>query len=133
MDSIKWSDDFSVGIEAIDTQHRAKIEIINDLIKLPSTPASSPEETHILLRLLSYSHQHLSYEEDLLIDNDYPEFEEHLDSHSYYRGYVTRLLDKTINEETRELVTLFLRDWWMTHILHEDMKYKPFLEEKDIC
>ena len=34
--------------------------------------------------------------------------------------------------EVPDELMAFLTDWWTNHILHEDMKYKAFFEEKDV-
>lgn len=130
MKKIDWSDKYSVGIPEIDTQHKQIVDEINKLAELVNKQEHSEEAHAVLRNIMVYATRHLSYEEDLLIDNDYPGYEQHHDCHNKYRlGFYSIFADPN---EPLENKMDFLRQWWNQHILEEDMKYKPFFQENEI-
>jgi len=130
MEKIIWSEKYSVGHEHFDEQHQAIIDLINQLIELQGKPFDKAAVREINSDLVKYGMEHLRDEETLLQENNYPEFLKHKSEHILYVKKTTKYLKNTIdiNEETLSQIIEFLADWWTHHILEEDMKYKPFLE-----
>jgi len=134
MEKIIWSEKFSVGHSKFDQQHQAIIDLINQLIELQKAPFDKEAVRSINSDLVKYGMEHLKDEELLLQENDYPEFLKHKHEHLLYVKKTTKYLKNTIDldEETLSQIIGFLADWWTHHILEEDMKYKPFFENKGI-
>ncbi len=127
MEEIIWSDQYSVGIPSVDAQHQAIVEQINRLL---ATVANSSEHIAAINALITLGTEHLSHEEDLLIDYDYPNYEQHHAEHQRYKdGFYTILSDP---DKPLEDKTAFIKSWWNHHILYEDMKYKPFFAGKAV-
>lgn len=130
MDKITWSEEFSVGDASLDSQHLYIIDLINRIIDCQNRPSHSDLIISTLSEINNYSRYHLEYEEALLERLDYPEFNEHKALHFEYLEKTSDLsskaqnFDKNVTDEILE----FLKDWWLNHILVEDMKYKSFLE-----
>ncbi len=122
---IIWSDSFSVGNAEMDAQHQKIIAMINDLIDA-QTSQELPTRLHQALHdMFLYSRNHLSDEEALLRDLDFPDLDAHIAEHEeYIERMATLSLAASSNETITSLeVIQFLRSWWQQHILHEDMKY----------
>ena len=134
MEKIIWSEKFSVGIPKLDEQHQAIIDLINQLIELQKAPFDKMAVRSINSDLVKYGMEHLKDEEELLQEYGYPEFLKHKHEHFLYIKKTTKYLKNTmdINEQTLSQIIDFLTDWWTHHILEEDMKYKPFFENKGV-
>ena len=135
MEPVKWSKEFSVGVEELDQQHQQLIKMLNRLLS-PREIVDTHSETisEILLAMTRYAQKHFKTEENLMEAYVYPGLEEQKQEHRAYRI-------KTVDFSTAtmlgiytvpEILLTYLFDWWTHHILDEDMKYKPFFTEKGV-
>ncbi|MEJ1297986.1 MAG: bacteriohemerythrin [Candidatus Sedimenticola sp. (ex Thyasira tokunagai)] len=134
MKKIFWEDEFSVGVEELDRQHQKIIEVINSLIDKPRILLRFKNVSSALMELTNYVSEHFLLEERLLQENGYPDLLEHSKKHTAYSKQISHLCKKSLDgksEVPHELLD-FLTDWWINHILHEDMQYKAFFEEKGV-
>lgn len=130
MKKIIWSKDYSVGVHVLDEQHKKIVSEINKLIDLRENGGANSAAANVISNLITYAIEHLSAEEDILIDADYPGFEAHYALHQKYRdGFFSMVAnpDNTTDDKLQ-----FLKGWWEHHILEDDMKYKPFLKSKQL-
>ena len=134
MKKIVWEDEFSVGVEELDRQHKQIIEVINSLIDKPRIFFRSQNVSSALVDLTNYVSEHFLLEEQLLQENGYPTLLEHSKKHTLYSARVAEFCKESLagKSEVPEELMDFLADWWTNHILHEDMKYKAFFEEKGV-
>jgi hemerythrin-like metal-binding protein len=104
------------------------------LIAKPRLFAISGTIAEVLLELNSYVSEHFLLEEQLLEENNYASLVDHSRKHTEYSERVTDFCLKTVekNKNVPEELVNYLGEWWIGHILHEDMKYKSFFEEKGI-
>jgi hemerythrin len=81
-----------------------------------------------------YAQGHFKTEESLLEAYDYPGLQEQKQQHRAYRKKTVGLsMDTTLGVDTvPETLLSYLYDWWIHHILDEDMKYKPFFAAKGV-
>jgi hemerythrin-like metal-binding protein len=134
MKKIVWKDEFSVGVTELDLQHQKIIKVINQLIDKPRIFFKSQNISPALSELTNYVSEHFLLEEQLLEENGYQDLLEHSKRHTAYSRQITDFCAETLHrkkEVPSELLN-FLTHWWTNHILHEDMKYKSFFEEKGI-
>ncbi|MCJ7729677.1 MAG: bacteriohemerythrin [Sedimentisphaerales bacterium] len=132
MEKLFWKDEYSVGVEKFDRQHRHLFEIINKLIERSAASSDSKLVTEILTEMLKYAKEHFTDEEELMQEYGYPEIELHKKQHAYFIETTAELSINALNNQSmvsREIAE-FLRLWWMTHILKIDMKYKEFFKAK---
>lgn len=134
MEKIIWKREYSVGVERLDRQHQRIISVINRLIAKPRAFTTSGTIADVLSELNSYVSEHFLLEEQLLEENNYPRLIDHSKKHTEYGERVTGFCLKTIekNKNIREELLSYLGEWWIGHILYEDMKYKNFFNEKGI-
>lgn len=134
MNMITWSDDFSVGVSELDSQHQKIIALINELNANSEISSRSEKLHNILGRIIIYAQNHLDYEENLLRENGYPDFENHLRKHQDYKQKVSDFAVDILEYREDLPVKLldYLNEWWTNHILKEDMQYKAFLAKKGI-
>jgi hemerythrin len=130
MAKILWTNEFGIGIEVIDNQHRRIVDYINQLNDANSG-AHSREEIGILINeLVDYTVSHFGFEEHLQMDAGYPYYKAHLRVHSLFTRRVTDFIERFENGEdiTRDLHG-FLVNWLLSHIKHEDADYVEVVNE----
>ena len=134
MEKIIWKPEYSVRVEPLDRQHQRIISVINKLISQWRLFANSATIAEVLAELNSYVSEHFLLEEKLLEENNYPGLIGHSTRHTEYGERIADFCLKTVekNKNVPEQLLSYLREWWIGHILIEDMKYKSFFEEKGI-
>jgi hemerythrin-like metal-binding protein/PAS domain S-box-containing protein len=125
-----WSDEYLTGNRIIDTQHRTMFSFINTLNAHLKDEKLSDEVIDAVMQLNDYGTHHLNYEENLLKEIEYPEYEEHRKFHKRYQDTISKFMNNMSNNNTVNIKEMldFLMSWWKDHILKEDMKYKHHLE-----
>lgn len=129
MPTLQWCEAMSVGVPALDADHRCLVRIINLLAEANATDVPELIET-VLETLLVYSRFHFSREERVMSDCVFPGIEFHSREHSGFSRYIQAMrqrvhqrLDATVAAELHE----YLTNWLRHHILIQDMAYKPFV------
>ena len=129
---IKWTDDLSVGIAAIDEDHKAFIELANLLnnMNFESNERSMVIESSLLM-LEEYVAGHFLREEKAMKKINYKYFAEHRHKHEKFRGKIKALLN-AYREGTTSIVNElpnFVTKWLIDHISKEDTKFKFYLTD----
>lgn len=146
---IRWSSEYSVGLDEIDEQHKSLISIINKLEMVtlinPETAGYNNQLMKILEELINYTVLHFATEELMMKMFDYQDFVEHKKGHD---DFVNLVLDKKtelekllkddagskiqnnikalqVGKGAKEIYD-FLQKWLLTHIMKTDMKYTSF-------
>jgi len=78
---IQWKDEYNVGIDSIDQQHRKLVNLINQLQTAVDYSTGEEFEREALDELVDYTLTHFGYEEGLMEKYGYPEFEPHKAQH----------------------------------------------------
>ena len=136
MASIQWTDDLSVGIDLIDTQHQALIDRLNDVSAAAETGQGEMEIVRTLGFLSDYATFHFSAEEKHMAETDYPGLAQQKGSHQEFMATL-RNLEEDFEEEgaTRPLanaVNNFLANWLTSHIRGVDSQFGRFLKDRGI-
>ena len=132
MEKICWKDEYSVGVEKLDRQHRHLFEIINKLIDRSAASSDLKLVSETLTEMLKYAKEHFTDEEVLMQEYGYPEIGSHKEQHIYFFKTTAELSINALNNQSmvsREIVE-FLKLWLTLHILKCDMKYKEFFKVK---
>lgn len=131
---ITWKDSYSVGIDSIDQQHKRLINLINQLQTAVDYSTGEEFEREALDELVDYTKTHFTFEEGLMEQNGYPDFEPHKAQHVKMIKEVERVL--SIYEEDHdtavENAVNFLKDWLINHINGTDKEYSSFLIGKGV-
>ena len=144
MPKIEWREDLSVGIEAIDEDHRKLIRIINDLFDQVESDADKTVIAHYFDELEAYTHYHFGREEALMIERCASEVHAerirlHLEQHRYFIDKIPELKTRLLGTDSKAVsleVLDFLLHWLIDHIINEDLSLtqcfiEPYGEEKD--
>lgn len=129
-----WSDTYSVNIGIIDMQHKALVELINELHHAMITRTGKEQLGTILSGLIKYTQGHFKTEEGLMQSNQYPDYIHHKAEHD---AFTKKALDFQSKFQTNEIgltieVMDFLKDWLIQHIMGVDKRYAPFLNSKGV-
>ena len=125
----KWKDEYSVGIQKIDDQHKKLVEIINDFYTAFTENKTKEKMGDILNLLTDYTQYHFTTEEQYFIDSGYQETKEHVEEHEKFTKTVVGFVkdyQAGSSAVTYKLMS-FLRNWLQNHILKEDKKYSEHL------
>lgn len=134
MEIIKWRDTFETGIGQMDDQHRRLIQLINQLYGILKAKDGFDAIDAILQEMADYAKTHLRDEEKLLAEHEYPGLEPHRQVH---RNYFVKMdeLREAMNRDRQaatQEIYLFLRQWWINHIVEEDKRYGEYLRGKGL-
>ncbi|MCW8886672.1 MAG: bacteriohemerythrin [Motiliproteus sp.] len=129
-----WKEEYSVGIEAIDNDHKKLLSLINQLQTASTNYTGVDFERSALDELVNYTKYHFVREEKLLEENGYPGFEPHKKEHE---AMVAEVMDKVSHYESNEDQTIdellvYLKQWLINHISGTDQQYSSFLRDKGV-
>ncbi|NMA86174.1 MAG: hemerythrin family protein [Tissierellia bacterium] len=134
----KWKDNFSVNIKIIDEQHQELFRIGNALYRIISIKDGVDrydEIMKILYEMRDYAIYHFDYEEKLMKENGYLDFENHKRQHNGFINKVKSIDELDVDEKQKKIgmeLVIFIADWIENHILKSDMEYKDFLNSKGV-
>ena len=126
---IQWRESYSVGVPALDTQHRRLLEIINELANVVATGGQSDIFFAALEALVRYAESHFADEERMLREAGYPALADQQQEHDRFVRQLVQTSEKLHLKKTKlpEETVDFLKTWYIEHILGKDQEYKPFL------
>jgi len=129
---LQWKDEYSVGVEVLDRQHRGLIVLIN---RLSSSQTNADMMVHVFDELEAYTKDHFSMEEKLLKEADYADFKMHRKQHRAFEQWLSAVrqtysVGVTSPTLLAESIDAFLRDWLVNHILSSDRDYADTLAKK---
>lgn len=131
---VEWKDDYSVGIDSIDQQHKKLLNLINQLQTAVDYSTGDEFEREALDELVDYTKTHFIYEEGLMRDNDYPDFEPHKAQHEKMFKKVGEVLAEyeQDHETAMSNAAEYLKDWLINHINGTDKEYSSYLIAKGV-
>lgn len=130
MQLLKWSVEFELGLQEIDTQHKQLFNMINELNIAIEYGQTNSAMLPIVDRLQKYANTHFKEEEEIFTKYGYHNREEHEADHDKFKDsikYLRRqceLLDSPMSAKMRD----FLLGWLATHIMTKDKEYKRFID-----
>ncbi len=127
--AIQWRDQFSVGNDLVDTDHKYLLEIIN------RAEVSLQGHQHAALvalldELAHYGAKHFKLEELVAGAVDYPKADQLHVSHQALVESLAKFraeLGDSWTEQVGVQFATFLRDWLLNHVIKEDLLLKPWM------
>lgn len=132
-DDFEWSDDYCVGVEEIDAQHRDLVDLLHRLSVAIREHRGSAVARQCLDELVDYTATHFAEEEKLMVESGYPDYPAHRQIHIALVDHVKdlqRKLDSGQAAITFELLH-FLRVWLMRHINEVDRRFGAYYAEAE--
>jgi hemerythrin-like metal-binding protein len=130
MPFVKWSPEFSVGVDEIDSDHRKLLDLVNGLYDAVTYGSGRDELGKVLEGLAEYVHYHFAHEEDLFERTNYPGTERHRLQHRALTTTVAEIYEDYKSGSTDILpmqVLEFLKNWLYEHILGSDRAFGVYL------
>lgn len=126
---VEWSDALSVGVPAVDEDHKKLVSLVNELFSACFAGGGNDAVSAVLKELLDYTQYHFAREEAFLRSHASPTLESHAEEHRKLTGQVLAISRQGTSALSDD-VLLFLRDWLMYHILETDMaSFRPYRGE----
>jgi len=126
-----WNDRLSVGVEAVDDDHKVILSLINELYDAILAGNGCDRLRSILDHLANHLECHFNLEESLFGRIAYPDAQAHKQEHERFRVWMRdtreRLGNYDLPAPTLEVMT-FLKDWLFDHFLHYDQGFAPYLK-----
>ncbi|MBK8174290.1 MAG: hemerythrin family protein [Rhodospirillales bacterium] len=127
---LHWRENLSVGVPAIDKDHRQLIDALNQLhvsVVLADNPAVIVEAMSALVHA---EIEHFRREEALMRMANYPGLAAHSDIHRQMAkraGDMEASFRKQLHLRRLHTFCGGVADWLLLHVLQEDVKLRPFV------
>ena len=126
---IVWKDSFMVGVNEMDKQHEQFVAYVNELHAALQSGDVESVLVAIYDKLTVYIQSHFTAEEALLKSFNCPLLETQKIQHEYFVSELNFMKKILMNDIQRAQNTLlFLKDWFLHHIMTEDQKYGEFMK-----
>ena len=128
---IPWSEEYLLGIEVVDKQHKGIFDIVHRFYEecLVSEGEKTVEDTLAFLK--SYTEDHFRAEEALMEQHNFPRLDEHKGLHvaflERFGELVHELNSVGPSQELADDTADMVQNWLVDHIAQEDRQYAPFV------
>jgi hemerythrin len=118
---LQWKEQYSVGIEAVDHEHKELIDLINRLHDELTHNRGSSAEAFFgdLLRGIS---AHFALEERFMREHGYDQAAKHKDDHERLLDEIRDIMDDYLGEPTTEALSERLDAWFSRHFETHDAR-----------
>ena len=129
-----WSDQLSVNIKQVDSQHMKLVELLNNFHEAMKVGKGKEAMGKTFSDLLDYTASHFGTEEELFKKHGYPALASHKREHDALTKKAMDLSQRfsrgepVVSADTMQ----FLKGWLYDHIMGSDKKYGPFLNAKGV-
>ena len=133
LEKLVWNDSYSVGVPALNDQHKKLVGLINRLADCHGARSSGSFGAfhEVLARMFDYTQVHFKAEEDYLQRIGYPQLADQKIEHAAFIGKMAAFCmaaSEGVQDEAG--VHRYLKAWFLSHILESDMQYRSFVESK---
>jgi len=120
-----WQEDYSVGNDELDNQHKYLFELGNQIQAAGITEAKT-----YVMALYKYIREHFQLEEDHMKSMSYPDLESHRNLHNNLLSDLNVITDDFFEKsDSFEKFKAFFYNWLIDHILQHDKKYFKFTHQ----
>lgn len=143
-EKIQWSDDYLVGIDEIDQQHKTAINAVNKLYEAIDHSENKNEIIALIKQLDFYVKIHFETEEKYMDKFNYEDELEHKEAHKYFKDTYEQIRYNYYYIDDRDLPKLellniyaihlcqTLLNWLSFHLEVFDKKFANFIKEKNL-
>ena len=124
MSLIEWKDEFSVGVTAVDLEHRDLIELINDLHAMMYKGATHNQVVDSLGEIFAQISAHFALEEKFMRDTEYDGYESHKEDHESLLEEIRDIMDRVEDDGRYDEKRLSseLERWFTEHFSTHDAR-----------
>jgi len=135
MPLMTWTEGMSVGVKALDDDHKMLIEMLNELNGGIESGQPRVALENVIDGLTRYTRLHFAREERFFAQAGFPGAAEHTAEHERLTRRVLNIQARVESGQSMELsleALNFIKNWLTNHILGSDMEYGPCLNAKGI-
>jgi hemerythrin len=129
--TLHWDDRYKLGNEKIDAEHHIFLDLVVEFDSLVASAASKDRLVRTLREIEKYAEFHFLSEENLMIDCQYPDLDNHIKLHLHLiaslEDQLYRLKAGTCSPAQ---VFDFLFQWFALHTSSEDKKLVSYMESR---
>jgi hemerythrin len=132
---MEWTEEMSVKVKIFDDDHKALIEMLNELNDGIEANRTRQALEGVIEKLSTYTRMHFAREERLFAQTGYAAGAAHKAEHALLAKRVKNLQMRFESGQSRELgmeTMAFLKRWLTDHIMGSDQEYGPHLNTKGI-
>jgi hemerythrin len=124
MSLIEWNDEFNLGIEAIDAEHRTLVALINALHDAMSAGAERADIVEGISGIYGLVTEHFAREEALMREARYMAYAEHKEDHEVLLDDLREILDdvRSGGEYAEARLSDDLQFWFSEHFRTHDAR-----------
>ncbi|TAN55043.1 MAG: bacteriohemerythrin, partial [Rhodospirillales bacterium] len=133
---LPWHESFSIGVRALDDDHRHWVDILNQLHDARVKGQDRAFIDKSIDDLFSHMRQHFQREEGVMSQAGYPGFAHHKEMHDHSLAEMKSLVDrhKTYGDKVDPKHILeFVKSFFVNHVTSEDLRMREFFREKGIA
>lgn len=131
---MKWTKEFSVGIQEIDEQHRTLADCVTAIEQAVAGQERWLAVHSTLIRAADFARIHFAIEESLMRIHAYPRLEEHIVAHRRFSQHLEELQRKSLTVDVSEEMIDYIQGWLETHVPMHDKPYAAhFLTRMALC
>jgi hemerythrin len=127
--SLLWNDDYCIGHEIIDSEHKRLFEIAGRIFAVKNPLMDIAAIKNMVHQLYDYMQEHFEHEETCMIQAVYSDSGTHKEKHAEIIREMNDIvkLSKNFIQIQNRLVVL-MRKWLLDHVLKEDLKVKKAID-----
>lgn len=124
MGLLEWRTEYSVGVAAVDDEHRELIQLINVLYERMDARSSITEIESSLGDIYKTIAMHFALEERIMADAGYDELAQHKDDHEDLLDQLSDLMDQFVKDpmEGSDRLEDELTAWFSHHFATHDAR-----------
>jgi hemerythrin-like metal-binding protein len=130
MEEVKWNAALSIGVEAVDDQHKQLFAVVRELQEAIAQCKGQKRMHQILEKLIVYTETHFRDEEAYMQEIGYPALENHRHEHEQLVQKVRRFQKRLEMERISMPVLGFLINWVGHHIMTSDQEIGRYARDR---
>ena len=120
---MEWNDEYSVGIQEIDDQHKRLLDIFSYIERGIRLQRGWMEIFHSVADLKIFARIHFEIEEALMRLYGFPALRAHIEEHQHFFTRLAEIESKALKGPVEKETLEFLCDWLKSHIQGSDRGY----------
>lgn len=131
---MNWTEEYSVGVDKIDNQHKELFDRINMLLIAMKEGKGKVEVMAALKFLEDYVVKHFTEEEEIQQKSNYPKYTIQHEQHEEFKKELNQMKEKFLKEGSSSSLVIQVQQkmttWWKNHILELDQDLGKHLNKK---
>ena len=124
---MQWKDEYSVGVDEIDDQHKGIAELFSMIDKAFESRESWSDVFFKLERLREHARFHFAVEESLMRIHGYSKLAEHVAQHKHFLDKLDQLQMTTLSRQVTMTTLSYLSNWYMEHMKTLDRDFVRYI------